>query len=165
MLDIGAGNRAIVKALDLLEAYPGGIGIVPGSQSVTMSNWTDPEGVKVRGAIGQVQGQIYHTLAGTAQSAQETGRLRTFVPGELDDAAAAKIKLKAMLDNNRETLLAHYRAYGPEGGHRRQPGIEEEILATIPEAAVERLKREPGTAKAFDGKFGRGAAKVALQNG
>ena len=165
MLDIGEGNRKIVKALDRLEAYPGGIGPIPGSQPVTMSNWTDPEGVKVRAAVGDVQGHIYHTLAGSAQSAQETSRLRTFVPGETDDAEAAKTKLRSMLDSNRQTLLDHYRAFGPDAGGRRMPGVEEEILATIPEAAVEELKTKPDLAKAFDRRFGRGAAKLALQNG
>jgi hypothetical protein len=165
MLDIGEGNRKIVKALDQLESYPAGVGLMRGSQPNIMSNWTDPEGVKVRAAIGDVQGHLYHTLAGTAQSAGESGRLRTFVPGQTDDAEAAKTKLKSMLDSNRQTLLDHYRSFGPEAGGRRLPNIEEEILATIPEAAVERLKKEPDTAKAFDRKFGRGAAKLALQNG
>jgi hypothetical protein len=164
MLDIQAGNRTIVKALDQLEAYPGGVGLVPGAQPTTMSNWTDPAGVKVRSAIGIVQGHIYHDQAGTAQSAAETGRLRSYVPSDKDDAVSAKTKLRQMLDNNRETLLDHYATFGPEAGYRRQPGIEREILSTIPENAVEHLKENPKTAKEFDKMFGRGAAKLALQN-
>jgi Phage tail lysozyme len=165
MLDIGEGQRKIMRTLANLEAYPGGVGLLKGSQPNIMANWTDPAGVGLRADIGDVKAHIYHTLSGAAVTAIEEPRLLRFAPQETDNAAALKTKLQRMLELNRETQLDHYRAFGPESGGRRNAAVEDSILASIPQAALDHLKENPKLAKDFDKQYGRGAAKLALQNG
>jgi hypothetical protein len=130
-----------------------------------MSNWTNPQGVQLRADVGDVKSHIYHTLSGSAVTAIEEPRLQRFAPQETDTPEALKAKLQRMLDLNRETQLDHYRAFGPESGGRRNPAVEDAILATIPQAALDHLKENPSTTKDFDQMYGRGAAKLALSNG
>jgi hypothetical protein len=162
LLANATGQTKIAKALASLQAYPGAVGPIA-LQPDFLSQRTDPEGVRLRADIGDVQGHIFHDLAGSAQSAQESARLRPFVPTPTDSAEAIKTKLTRMLEVNRETMLQGYRAYGPEVGGRRIPVIEEAILGSIPEAALNDLKADPKLAGAFDRKYGKGTAKLVLQ--
>ena len=165
MLGISHSQRLVMRALDNLNKYPGGVGIMKGSQPNIMATWTDPEGVNLRADIGELKAYKYHDLSGAAVTAYEEPRLQRFTPQETDTAEALRTKLTRSLDVNRQTLLDHYRTYGPEAGFRRLPNVEEEILATIPQTALDHLKENPKLAKDFDRQFGRGAAKLALQNG
>jgi hypothetical protein len=165
MLDIAEGQRKIVRTLAELGKHPGGVGLVAGGLPPIMSNWTNPQGVQLRADVGDVKSHIYHTLSGSAVTAIEEPRLQRFAPQETDTPEALKAKLQRMLDLNRETQLDHYRAFGPESGGRRNPAVEDAILATIPQAALDHLKENPSTTKDFDQMYGRGAAKLALSNG
>jgi hypothetical protein len=67
------------------------------------------------------------------------------------------------MEINRETMLQQYRTYGPDGGGRRIPVVEEAILGSIPQAAIDLLKEDRSRAGDFDKKYGRGTSKLVLQ--
>ena len=163
MLANGVGQRKVMAALAALEAHPDAVGL-----KATQPEWllqrTDPEGVRLRGYVSNVAGHEFHDLSGAAVSPSEASRLK-FIPSEKDTAEALKTKLHSMLDLNRETMLQSYRTYGPENGGRRLPVVEEAIIDSIPQVSIDTLMAKPETAKDFDKAFGRGAAKLVLQNG
>jgi hypothetical protein len=162
------GQAKIMKALKDLSEYPEGVGILPGGQPNLMSQWTDPKGVKVRASVADVAAHEFHALTGASQTASEAGRLKPFVVDPTDTAEAIKTKLTRALELTREANLRAYRAYGPEVGGRRYPVIEEAIIGSIPQTAIDHFKKnqgEPGEAAKFDKIFGKGTAKMVLDNG
>jgi hypothetical protein len=119
--------------------------------------------VELRSAISNVAGHEFHDLSGAAISPTEAARLK-YIPSEKDSAATLKTKLQQMLDLNRETMLQSYRTYGPENGFRKLPAVEEAIIDSIPEAAMDALKADPkARTREFDKRYGKGAAKLVLQ--
>jgi len=158
------GQAKAMKALADLEAYPGGVGAVA-LQPNFLAQLTDPQGVAVRASIADVQAHEFHTLTGASQTASEAGRLKPFVVDPTDTAEAIKTKLRRSLDLIRETNLRAYRAYGPEVGGRRYPVVEEAIIASIPATAINRLRENPKETAQFDKIFGKGSAKLVLDNG
>jgi hypothetical protein len=163
MLANGAGQRKLMTALSALEAYPEAVGLKANSPEWLLQR-TDPEGVTLRSAISNVAGHEFHDLSGAAVSPSEASRLK-YIPSEKDTAPALKTKLQQMLDTNRETMLQSYRTYGPENGGRKLPAVEEAIMDSIPQAALDGIKAHPDKARDFDKKYGKGAAKLVLDNG
>ena len=162
MLANGVGQRKIMAALEGLQAHPASVGALA-TQPEWLLQRTDPEGVRLRAAIADVAGHEFHDLSGAAVSPTEAARLKPYIPNEKDTAEALKSKLTRMLDQNRETMLQSYRTYGPENGGRRLPAVEDAILGSIPQAALDGLAADPkGRAREFDAKYGKGAAKLAL---
>jgi hypothetical protein len=163
MLANGIGQRKILTALAGLESHPDAVGI-----KANVPDWllqrTDPEGNALRIAVSNVGGHEFHDLSGAAVSMSEAQRLK-YIPSEKDSAVALKTKLHQMLDDNRAAMLQSYRTYGPEGNFRRSLAIEEAIIDSIPQVSIDTLKAKPETARDFDKAFGKGAAKLVLQNG
>jgi hypothetical protein len=53
-------------------------------------------------------------------------------------------------------------------GGRRYPVVEEAIIGSIPQTAIDHFRKnqgEPGEAAKFDKIFGKGTAKMVLDNG
>jgi hypothetical protein len=162
MLTTATGQNKIQKALGSLSAYPQGVG-AGNLQPNWLTQRTDPAGVRLRADIADVSGHILHDLAGSAQSKQEAERLAPFLPKDTDTEASVRSNLGRMMEINRETMLQQYRTYGPDGGGRRMPVVEEAILGSIPQAAIDLLKEDRSRAGDFDKKYGRGTSKLVLQ--
>jgi hypothetical protein len=163
MLGNATGQSKLVKALANLTTQSSSVGFIANTPEWLLQR-ADPEGVQLRSDISDIAGHQFHDLSGAAISPSEAARLK-FIPSEHDTAAALKTKMERMLAENRETMLQSYRTYGPENGGRKMPAVEEAIIDSIPQKAIDMLKEKPDTARDFDKAYGKGAAKLVLNNG
>lgn len=143
------GNQASIKQIDdaitKIRSYPQALGIGNyAGEAITQRS--DPDGVAVRAALGNIAAVKRHDLSGAAISASETPFLQTFIPAATDDAETAIKKLEGLKaqisDVNTQISSTYnnpkkYRDYLP-------PDPVQPAQPTYDEAQVNRLMQKFG---------------------
>jgi hypothetical protein len=132
MMANSVGVRTIDDALKELNAHPDSVGLKANAPDFLLQRY-DPAGVKLRADIADLESLTYHQRSGAAVTAIEEPRLKPFVPSARDSLDALRTKLERMRDVYVGTVRDHYQVYGPEGGFRSNPRVEE-ILKERPKA-------------------------------
>ena len=82
----------IDRAIALLDASPDSVGIKTLTPDILLQR-TDPEGIAVRAAIGELGAEKTHDLYGAAFSGSEQKRANSFIPASGDSVETIRAKL------------------------------------------------------------------------
>lgn len=152
MLENAASLQKIDDAFAAL-ASPnanGSVGLLPGAVSgipfvgQSLINSTDPKGVAVRAIIADIGSMKIHDRSGAAVTAAEQPRLRPFIPTTTDDPATIRTKLENFRREYAAIMRDTYSVYGPEGGYKTLPAIEEK-LRRAEQSGPQKLRFNPET--------------------
>lgn len=132
--------REIDRAIALLRARPGSIGLGTGALGDWFTQRNDPKGTPVRAALGKIGGKIIHDVSGAAVTLSEAPRFKPYVPAMTDTADTALKKLAQM-----RTLAAAEAgdleaAWGPDNGYR---GVSLPGKAPVKVRSVQEAQRLP----------------------
>lgn len=152
MLENAASLQKIDDAFAALASpdAKGSVGLLPGMVSGTpfvgqpIINAMDPKGVAVRAIIADIGSMKIHDRSGAAVTAAEQPRLRPFVPTTTDDADTIRIKLQNFRREYASIMKDTYSVYGPEGGYKALPAIEEK-LRRAEQSGPQKLRFNPET--------------------
>ena len=112
--------QKLQDTLKMLDKNPDAVG-VKGLLPQGILNRMDEEGMPVRAAIADVGSIVLHQRSGAAVTASEEPRLLPFIPTPSDTYAAAKTKVKRMLNYAISEQDALRGTYSEDQGYRSNP--------------------------------------------
>jgi len=112
--------QKLKDTLSMLDKNPDAVGI-KGLLPQGILNRMDEQGMPVRAAIADVGSIVLHQRSGAAVTASEEPRLLPFIPTPSDTYAAAKTKVKRMLDYALSEQEALKGTYSEDQGYRSNP--------------------------------------------
>lgn len=157
---VAAALKAVTETPDAFGAVRG-LATMAGPLSETAANaMSNDANIQARSFVFNVVSKVINERAGTAQSAQELARLRSFLPAETDNAKVIESKLKGFesyLAEQRKAYAQPVRMEPGDGGAAPKPAAtpKPQTFNAMPDPAQlkgKRIQADDGTVYKSDGR-------------